>query len=86
MLYFATAGTVEVDSFGAAPTQFTATITNAAFEQVDGNDALVPGGCTSTLPHIAVSGPTVDKVGGGTGSGGGSGSGAGGCATGVGDL
>jgi len=89
MQYFATAGTVVVDSFGAEPTQFTATITNAAFQEVDVNGALVPSGCASTLPHMAVSGPTVNKTGGGNGGGGGgtgTGTGTNGCATGVGDL
>jgi len=86
MIYFATSGTVEVASFGAAPTPFTATISNAVFAQVDATKALVPGGCTATLPHVAVTGPTVDKTGGGGGGGGGGGTGAGGCVTGVGDL
>lgn len=86
MLFFATGGTVEVTSFGDAPTAFTATITNATFEQVTATGLAVPGGCASALPHVAVSGPTVNKGGTGGGTGGGGGGGAGGCVRTVGDL
>lgn len=85
MLYFATAGTVEVTSFGDAPTAFTATITNAMFEEVDANGAKT-GTCATTIPSIMVSGPTENKGGTGGGGGGGGGSGTGGCVRTVGDL
>ncbi len=86
MVFFATGGTVELDSFGDAPTAMTATVTNAVFEEVDANNALVSGGCGSTMvPHVAITGPTtnVGGTGGGTGGGGG---GTGGCKSTVGDI
>lgn len=84
-LYFATAGTVTVTSFGDAPTAFTATIANATFEEVDANGAK-SGACVTVVPSIEVSGPTVNKGGTGGGGGGGGGSGAGGCVRTVGDI
>ena len=83
--FFATAGTVELDSFGDAPTAMTATITNAVFEQVDATKAPVAGGCSTMVPHVAITGPTtnVGGTGGGTGGGGG---GTGGCKSTVGDI
>jgi hypothetical protein len=85
-LYFATAGTVEVTSFGDAPTPLTATITNATFVQVDAAGATVPAGCASAVDHVAVSGAVVNMGGTGGGGGGGGGGGAGGCKRTVGDI
>lgn len=87
MNYFASAGTVQVDSFGDAPTAFTATITNAMFHRVDATGTALEPSCPTMLDHVAVSGPTVNAGGGGGGGGGtGGGSGASGCPSIVGDL
>lgn len=86
MLYFATAGTVQVDSFGDAPIAFTASITSATFDQVTATGAPASPSCPVALAHVAVSGPTVNAGGTGGGGGGGGGSGTGGCVSTVGDL
>lgn len=67
--YFATGGTVEVTSVGAAGTALTAKITNATFAEVNSTNAKVPGGCTTALAGVTVSGTIVDVGGGGGGGG-----------------
>ena len=67
--YFATAGTVEVTSVGAAGTALTAKITNATFAEVDAMNAKVTNGCTTALAGVSVSGTIVDVGGGGGGGG-----------------
>jgi hypothetical protein len=73
-LYLATGGTVEITSVGVGGTTLAAKITNAAFAEVDANNAKVTGGCTSSLAGSTLSGTIVDTGGGGDGGGGGGGS------------
>jgi hypothetical protein len=71
--YFATGGTVEVTSVGAAGTTLSAKITNATFAEVNAMNVKVTNGCTTALAGATVSG----SIGGGGGGGGGGGTGGG---------
>jgi hypothetical protein len=74
--YFATSGTVEVTAVGGGGSEFTATISDVTFEQVDPTSKkVVANGCASALTRIHVSGTVVAMGGGGGGGGGGSGGG-----------
>jgi hypothetical protein len=83
--FFATSGTVEVESVGGNGTAFVATIRNVTFEQVDDvSKAVVDEGCASSLAEIKVSG-TVVAMGGNGGGGGGGGGGRNNCPLVIGD-
>jgi len=86
--YFATSGTVTVSAVGAAPSAFTATVSNIGFVQIDQTmHKPVASGCSASLAASEISGTVVNVggTGGGGGGGGGGGSGSGQCPQGVGD-
>ena len=67
--YFATGGTVEITSVGAAGSTLTAKITNATFAEVNAQNVKVTNGCAANLSNVQVSGTVVDVGGGGGGGG-----------------
>jgi hypothetical protein len=67
--YFATAGTVKVDSIGGAGAQVSVTLTGASFRQIDSTSkAAVTSGCTATVTHAQLNGTIVAVTGGGGGA------------------
>ena len=91
--YIATSGTVTVTAVGAAPSSFTASVSNIGFVQIDQTmHKPVANGCSVSVAASEISGTVVNVgagsggTGGGGGGGGGGGSGSGGqCPAGVGD-
>jgi hypothetical protein len=67
--YFATSGTVEVTSVGAAGSTLSAKITNATFAEVNAMNIKVQNGCITNLTSATASGTIVDVGGGGGGGG-----------------
>ncbi|MGE0871809.1 MAG: hypothetical protein AB7P03_24850 [Kofleriaceae bacterium] len=83
--YFATGGTVTINAVGAGGEPLSATISNATFGEVDGDQALVDGGCSGGMVGLKIEGVAVESGGMGGGPGGGGGTGTGNCPMTIGD-
>ena len=78
--YFATAGTVDVTTISS--TQFTASLSNLSFVEVDPTTFAAAGSCTAQLSSVSLTGAVTVESGGGGGGGGGGGN----CPATIGDL